>query len=84
MKGKNRLKGALGEFIAGRMLFPYVGLKGASYLAENEIKFKERVVREESEDLIRQFGEASRGLVIKPEYFALSRILRKSKAEGRP
>jgi len=73
-------KGALGEFIAGRMLFPYVGLKGASYLAENEIKFKERVVREESEDLIRQFGEASRGLVIKPEYFALSRILRKSKA----
>ena len=73
-------KGALGEFVAGRMLFPYIGLKGTSYLMENEIEFKTRVVREETEDLIRQFGEASRGLLIRPEYFALSRVLRKTKA----
>ena len=72
-------KGALGEFVAGRLLFPYVGLKGAGYLAEREIEIKERVIKEESEDLVRQFGEASRGLVINPEYYALSRILRRSK-----
>jgi tRNA A-37 threonylcarbamoyl transferase component Bud32 len=72
-------KGALGEFIAGRMLFPYVALKGTEYLTEKEIELKERVVKEETEDLIRQYGEASRGLVINPEYFALSHMLRRSR-----
>ncbi len=72
-------KGALGEFIAGRVLFPYVALEGTRYLAEKEVEIKERVVKEETENLVRQFGEASRGLVVRPEYFALSRILRRSK-----
>jgi tRNA A-37 threonylcarbamoyl transferase component Bud32 len=72
-------KGALGEFVAGRLLFPYLGLKGADYLEQREIELKERIIVEEAEELVRQFGEASRGLVINPEYFALSHILRRSK-----
>ncbi|MGQ9542717.1 MAG: lipopolysaccharide kinase InaA family protein [Candidatus Bathyarchaeia archaeon] len=72
-------QGVLGEFIAGRLLFPNIFLDGARYLREKEVEFKERVVREELEGLICQLGEASRGLVIKTEYFALSRILRRSR-----
>ena len=37
-------KGALGEFVSGRLLFPYIGLVGMAYLDENEITLKERVV----------------------------------------
>ncbi|MBS7623034.1 hypothetical protein KEJ39_05090 [Candidatus Bathyarchaeota archaeon] len=72
-------KGALGEFVAGRLLFPYLGLGGGDYLEQREIELKERVIVEEAEELVRQFGEASRGIVIDPEYFALSHILRRSK-----
>jgi tRNA A-37 threonylcarbamoyl transferase component Bud32 len=72
-------EGAFGEFLAGRLLFPNIALYGAKYLKWKEVEFKERVVREELEHLISQLGEASRGLVIKIEYFALSRILRRSR-----
>ena len=71
--------GALGEFVAGRLLFPYLGLNGSDYLAQKEIAIKERVIKEETEELIRHYGEASRGLVINPEYFALSHLLRRSR-----
>ncbi|MBS7625999.1 hypothetical protein KEJ51_03005, partial [Candidatus Bathyarchaeota archaeon] len=73
-------EGAFGEFLAGRLLFPNIALYGVKYLKGKEVEFKERVVREELEHLISQLGEASRGLVIKIEYFALSRILRRSRA----
>ena len=73
-------KGALGEFVAGRLLAPYAPFINAGYLREVETALKKRVVEEEVEELILEYGELSRGLVIKPEYFILSRLRRRARA----
>ena len=72
-------KGALGEFVAGRLLSPYKPLLGGRYLQEMEVLLKEKVAEEELEDLILGYGDLARGLVIKPEYLALSRMRRRFK-----
>ena len=72
-------KGALGGFVAGRMLFPYLGLKGLDYLKQNEVELKKEVIRGDIEYIIHQYGEASRGMIIDPEYFTTSYISRLSK-----
>jgi tRNA A-37 threonylcarbamoyl transferase component Bud32 len=72
-------KGALGGFVAGRMLFPYLGLKGLEYLKQKEVELKKEVIRRDIEYIIQQYGEASRGIIIDPNYFAVSYISRLSK-----
>ncbi|WP_455369376.1 hypothetical protein [[Eubacterium] cellulosolvens] len=72
-------KGALGGFVAGRMLFPYLGLKGLDYLKQNEIELKKEVIRGDIEYIIHQYGEASRGIIIDSKYFAVSHISRLSR-----
>ena len=72
-------KGALGGFVAGRILFPYFGLKGLEYLKQKEVELKKEVIRGDIEYIIQQYGEASRGIIIDPKYFAVSHISRLSK-----
>ncbi|WP_455278443.1 hypothetical protein [[Eubacterium] cellulosolvens] len=72
-------KGALGGFVAGRMLFPYLGLKGLEYLKQKEVELKKEVIRGDIEYIIYQYGEASRGIIIDPKYFSMSHISRLSK-----
>ncbi|OGD52655.1 hypothetical protein A3K80_04155 [Candidatus Bathyarchaeota archaeon RBG_13_38_9] len=72
-------KGALGGFVAGRMLFPYLGLKGLEYLKQKEVELKKEVIKRDIEYIIQQYGEASRGIIIDPNYFAVSYISRLSK-----
>jgi tRNA A-37 threonylcarbamoyl transferase component Bud32/predicted nucleotidyltransferase len=72
-------KGALGEFIAGRILTPYIPFINEEYLYEMEVKLKKRVIEEEIEELILEYEELSRGLIIKPEYFIISRLKRRAK-----
>lgn len=72
-------KGSLGEFISGRLLTPYLPIINEAYLKLMEIKNKKRVIKEEIEDLILEFGESARGLIIKPEYFVFSRMHKRAK-----
>jgi len=72
-------KGALGEFVAGRILTPYIPFINESYIYEMEVNLKRRVVEEEIEELILEYEELSRGLIIKPEYFIVSRLKKRAK-----
>ncbi len=73
------MKGALGGFVAGRLLAPYLPLSGNTYLSEMEVLLKEKVSEEELRDLVLGYGELSRGLLIKPEFILLSRMRRRFK-----
>ncbi len=71
--------GKVGDFLSNRILTPYVPIKNSEYLLKKEILFKKRVIEEELESLIIEYGEISRSLIIKPEYFALARMVKRAK-----
>jgi len=71
--------GSLGEFLCTRLLGPYVALENPDYLRATEILTKRRVTEEELRDLIVEYGEISRGLVIDPAYLALSRLRKRAR-----
>jgi tRNA A-37 threonylcarbamoyl transferase component Bud32 len=72
-------KGKIGDFIAGRLLTPFSSLVNPEYLLKMEQTFKKRVIKEEIESLIINYGELSRSIIIKPEYFALVRISKRAR-----
>jgi tRNA A-37 threonylcarbamoyl transferase component Bud32/predicted nucleotidyltransferase len=72
-------KGTLGEFVAQRLLAPYEPLKNGDYLHQREIELKSRVAVEEFEDLLLEHGELTRGIVVTPEFLALSHALKRAK-----
>ncbi len=71
-------RGELGDFVAGRLLSPHVPVVNADYLRSIEFVVKRRFAEEDLEDLIVEYGELSRGLVIKPEYLVLARMEKRS------
>ena len=73
-------KGELGDFVAGRLLSPYVPVVNSEYLRDIEFVVKRRFAEEDLEDLIVEYGELSRGLVVRPEYLVLARMEKRSKA----
>lgn len=72
-------KSVLGEFVAGRLLSPYLPLIEGEYLSNMEVLLKQKIVEEELVELILGYGELARGLVISPEYIVLSRMRRRFK-----
>jgi len=70
-------KGVLGEFVAGRLLSPYLPLAGRQYLSDMEIRMKENVAEGELRELVLGYGELARGLRVRPEYILLSRMRRR-------
>jgi len=72
-------KGKIGDFIAGRLLTPFSSLINPEYLLKMEQVFKKRVIREEIESLIINYGELSRSIIIKPEYFVLARLSKRAR-----
>lgn len=72
--------GILGDFVVGRLIAPYIPILNQEYLREIEVETKRRLAREDLEDLIIEYGELARGLVIKPEYIVLARMRKRSKA----
>ncbi|MEM2094527.1 MAG: lipopolysaccharide kinase InaA family protein [Candidatus Bathyarchaeia archaeon] len=72
-------KGVLGDFVAGRLLSPYIPLAGRDYVFDIEVKVKKRFALEEFEDLVLEYGELARGIIIKPEYLVLARMVKRSK-----
>jgi len=72
-------KGALGEFVSGRILGPYEPLKAPGYFRKVEHNLKLRVIEEEAKDLVMDYGEMARGLVIELDYFPLARMRRQAR-----
>jgi len=62
-------KGLLGEAVGGRLAFPYVSLENQAYLYTQELKLKERLIRENLESLILNYPELSHSFHIAPEFF---------------
>lgn len=62
-------RGLLGEAIAGKLIFPYHTFQGESYLKENELVLKRRLIVELLENLVINFPELAQRIQIKPQYF---------------
>jgi tRNA A-37 threonylcarbamoyl transferase component Bud32 len=61
--------GLLGEFVAEKITFPYEHLINEEYLRRKEVKAKKRIVWELLENIVLEFPELSRELLIQTEYF---------------
>jgi len=72
-------KGSFGDFIAGRLMSPYTPLLNAEYLEDIEVKIKKRFAEEDLEDLVIEYEELARGLVIRLEYLVLARMRKRSR-----
>ena len=71
--------GNFGDFIAGRLISPYKPILNPDYLEDLEVKVKKRFTEVELQDLVIEYEELARGLVIKPEYFILARMKKRSR-----
>jgi len=67
-------KGSLGDFLTDKLLYPYSALRNTEYLDQLALQLRTRIIHEQVQDLVFEYGEMSRGLVINPEYFALARM----------
>jgi len=68
-------RGFLGEALASKLIFPYIAQVNPSYLHDQEIKLKKRLILELLENLVLDFPELSYELRIRPEYFMYGTIL---------
>jgi len=66
--------GALGDFITDKILYPYETLGKSEYLDQHALQLRKRIIAEEVRNLVYEYGEMSRGLVAKPEFFGLARM----------
>jgi tRNA A-37 threonylcarbamoyl transferase component Bud32 len=72
-------KGALGDFLTEKLLYPFRSIENNSYLQELSLAAKTRAVKEEVRDLVLEYGEMCRGLVAEPEFFALSKLRKRAR-----
>jgi tRNA A-37 threonylcarbamoyl transferase component Bud32 len=62
-------RGFLGEALASLLIFPYSAFENQSYLHQQEILLKKRLITELLENLVLSYPELSYRLRVKPEYF---------------
>ncbi|MBS7610428.1 hypothetical protein KEJ19_07745 [Candidatus Bathyarchaeota archaeon] len=72
-------KAQLGEFVAGRLITPFIPFLGAEYLRLQEVKAKERFILESLESLVASYPKISRELRIKPEFFIFDKMEKRSR-----
>jgi len=72
-------KGWLGEFVAEKITVPYEPLINEEYLQRQEVKMKRRIISELLENIVLEFPELSRELLIKAEYFMYEAMMRKAR-----
>jgi len=72
-------KGALGDFLTDKLLYPYSPIFNDDYVQMLGQKVRTRIVEEEVRELVIDYGEMCRGLVAKPEFFALSRMRKRAR-----
>jgi tRNA A-37 threonylcarbamoyl transferase component Bud32 len=72
-------RGTLGDFLTEKFLYPNRTLTNSEYLEKMSIQAKTRVVKEETRDLVVEYGEMCRGLVARPEFFGISRMRKQAR-----
>jgi len=72
-------RGTLGDFITEQFLYPHRPLVNSEYIEKVSNQAKTRVVKEETRDLVVEYGEMCRGLVAKPEFFGISRMRKRAR-----
>ena len=72
-------RGTLGDFITEQFLYPHRPLVNSEYIEKVSNEAKTRVVKEETRDLVVEYGEMCRGLVAKPEFFGISRMRKRAR-----
>lgn len=72
-------RGTLGDFLTEKFLYPNRALANSEYLENMNIQAKTRAVKEETRDLVVEYGEMCRGLVAKPEFFGISRMRKQAR-----
>lgn len=70
---------SMGEFVAGRLLNPFIPIYGESIIKDLEERYKERVIREESAELYSQYGNFSYHIKIPLQYFLFSKLKKRYK-----
>ena len=76
---KDAEEASMGEFVAGRLLNPYIPIHGESLIREIEVKYKERVIREELAELFSHYEMFTYHLIIPLQYFLFSRLEKRYK-----
>jgi len=66
--------GALGDFLTDKLLYPYFPIHNHQYLNQQALRFHARLIGEEARNLVFEYGEMSRELVAKPEFYPLLRM----------
>jgi len=77
--GRDVERGWLGEFVSGKIIFPYEPLFNEDYLRRQEVKAKKRIIRELLESIVLEFPELSSELVVKREYFMCETMMQRAK-----
>ena len=72
-------KSALGEFVIGRLLTPFIPIAGGDYLRSCSVRFKKKVVLEALLNLESEYPEVYTEFRIKPEYFLLEKLWRRAR-----
>ncbi len=72
-------QGRLGEFTAEKITVPYEPLISKEYLRRQEVKAKKRIVLELLENIVLEFPELSRELLIQAEYFMYEAMMRRAR-----
>jgi len=72
-------QGWLGEFVAEKITVPYKPLINEKYLWRREVKVKRRIIWELCENIVLEFPELCRELLIKPEYFMYESMMRRAR-----
>jgi tRNA A-37 threonylcarbamoyl transferase component Bud32 len=75
---KDLSKDWLGGLLAENLLTPYKPLVNASYLWEQEVRAKKKIIVEILANLVLEYPTMSHELLIKPEYFMLEAMARKA------
>jgi len=68
----------LGGILSENLLVPYEPIAGADYLWRQEVKIKKKVIKDALANLILNFPEMSKSLLIKTEYFIFEYMVRKA------
>ncbi len=72
-------QGRLGEFTAEKITVPYEPLINEEYLRRQEVRAKKRIVLELLENIVLEFPELSRELLIQAEYFMYEAMMRRAR-----
>lgn len=68
----------LGEFVAGRLLNPYIPITNREFWEDVEMKLKKRVMMEELGELADEFGSLALYMLVPFEYFLFSKLKKRA------